>query len=123
MLRTQELSISDEVNVFFNDSADRLDLNHGLREMLKRLWRELLVQVLVRMDDGQISKHELLALDCDESVPAAIDNVITEDNAYDIKAPLILEAANHPITPEADRVLSRGGVTILPEISWSMPAG
>ena len=47
MLRTQELSISDEVNVFFNDPADRLDLNHGLREMLKRLWRELLVQVPV----------------------------------------------------------------------------
>ena len=33
MLKTQELSISDEVNVFFNDPADRLDLNHGLREM------------------------------------------------------------------------------------------
>ena len=54
MLRTQELSISDEVNVFFNDPADRLDLNHGLREMLKRPWRELLVQVPVRMDDGQV---------------------------------------------------------------------
>ena len=50
MLKTQELSISDEVNVFFNDPADRLDLNHGLREMLKRPWRELLVQVQVRMD-------------------------------------------------------------------------
>ena len=72
---------------------------------------------------GQISNHELLALDCDVLVPAAIDNVITEDNAYDIKAHLILETANHPITPEADRILSQGGVTILPEISWSMPAG
>ena len=38
---------------------------------------------------GQISNHELLALDCDVLVPAAIDNVITEDNAYDIKAHLI----------------------------------
>jgi len=55
MLKTQELSISDEVNVFFNDPADRLDLNHGLREMLKRPWRELLAQVPVRMDDdGQV---------------------------------------------------------------------
>ena len=48
MLKTQELSIFDEVNLFFDDSADRLDLNDGLREMLKRSWRELLVQVPVR---------------------------------------------------------------------------
>ncbi|MCH8800962.1 MAG: glutamate dehydrogenase [Chloroflexi bacterium] len=64
----------------------------------------------------EISNRELLELDCDVLVPAAIDNVITEDNANNIKAPLILEAANHPITPEADRILSEGGVTILPDI-------
>ncbi|PKB76096.1 MAG: glutamate dehydrogenase [SAR202 cluster bacterium MP-SAtl-SRR3965592-G1] len=65
---------------------------------------------------GPISNRELLALDCDVLVPAAVDNVITEDNAHDIKAHLILEAANHPITPEADRILNQGGVTILPDI-------
>jgi len=54
MLKTQELSIFDEVNLFFDNAADRLELNDGLREMLKRPWRELLVQVPVRMDDGQI---------------------------------------------------------------------
>ena len=64
----------------------------------------------------QISNRELLELDCDVLVPAAIDNVITEDNANSIKAPLILEAANHPITPEADRILGEGGVTVLPDI-------
>ena len=48
MLKTQELSIFDEVNLFFDDSADRLDLNDGLRERLKRSWRELLVQAPVR---------------------------------------------------------------------------
>lgn len=64
----------------------------------------------------EISNCELLQLDCDVLVPAAIDNVITVDNAHNIKAPLILEAANHPITPEADRMLSDGGVTILPDI-------
>ena len=64
----------------------------------------------------EISNRELLELDCDVLVPAAIGNVITEDNAKNIKAPLILEAANHPITPEADRILSEGGVTILPDI-------
>ena len=63
-----------------------------------------------------ISNRELLELKCDVLVPAAIDNVITEENARQIKARLILEAANHPITPEADRILSEGGVTILPDI-------
>ena len=64
----------------------------------------------------EISNRELLELDCDVLVPAAIDNVITELNANYIKAPLILEAANHPITPEADRMLSECGVIILPDI-------
>jgi len=54
MLKTKELSIFDEVNLFFDNAADRLGLDDGLREMLKRPWRELLVQVPVRMDDGQI---------------------------------------------------------------------
>ena len=63
-----------------------------------------------------ITNRELLELDCDVLVPAAIDNVITEDNARRVKAPLILEAANHPITPEADRILGEGGVTVLPDI-------
>ena len=42
--------------------------------------------------------------------------MITEDNARYTKAPLILEAANHPITPAADRILGEGGTTILPDI-------
>ncbi|PKB59440.1 MAG: glutamate dehydrogenase [SAR202 cluster bacterium Casp-Chloro-G2] len=65
--------------------------------------------------DG-ISNSELLESDCDVLVPAAIDNAITAENARHIKARMILEAANHPITPEADRVLSEGGVTILPDV-------
>jgi len=64
----------------------------------------------------QITNSELLELECDVLIPAAIDNVITEDNAHRIKAPLILEAANHLITPEADSILTEGGVTILPDI-------
>jgi glutamate dehydrogenase/leucine dehydrogenase len=54
MLKTIELSIFDEVNLFFDNPADRLDINPGLREMLKRPWRELLVQVPVRMDNGDV---------------------------------------------------------------------
>ena len=54
MLKTQELSTFDEVNLFFDNAADRLGLNHGLREMLKRPCRELQVQIPVHMDDGEI---------------------------------------------------------------------
>lgn len=63
-----------------------------------------------------ISNAELLELDCDILVPAAIDNVITHENAPNIKAKLLLEAANHPTTPEADEILADMGVTVLPDI-------
>ena len=63
-----------------------------------------------------ITNQELLELECDILIPAAIDNVITEDNASFIKASLILEAANHPVTPVADRILTERGVTVLPDI-------
>ena len=51
---TSEMTSFDEVNLFFDDSAERLGLANGLRDMLRRPWRELGVQVPVRMDDGQI---------------------------------------------------------------------
>ena len=63
-----------------------------------------------------ISNQELLELECDVLIPAAIDNVITEDNASLVQASLILEAANHPITPEADQLLNERKVLILPDI-------
>ena len=63
-----------------------------------------------------ISNNEFLELECEMLIPAAIDNLITDENSKNIKAHLILKAANHPITPEADRILSEGGVTILQDI-------
>ena len=63
-----------------------------------------------------IRNEELLELDCDFLVPAAIDRVITAENAPRVRARVIVEAANHPLTPEADSILSDGGVPILPDI-------
>ena len=54
MLMIQALSTFDEVNLFFDSAGGRLGLSNGLREMLKRPWRELQVQVPVRMDNGEI---------------------------------------------------------------------
>jgi glutamate dehydrogenase (NAD(P)+) len=63
-----------------------------------------------------ISNEDLLKLDCEILVPAALENQITEANAADIKARIVAEAANGPVTPGADRVLFENGVFDIPDI-------
>ena len=63
-----------------------------------------------------ISNNDLLELDCDILIPAAIDRVIHADNAPRVKAKVIIEAANHPLTPEADDILNDRGIRIVPDI-------
>ena len=63
-----------------------------------------------------ISNEELLELPVDILIPAALDRVVTHDNADRIKARLIVEAANHPVTPAADDVLDANGVVVIPDI-------
>ncbi len=67
-------------------------------------------------DADKITNQELLAVDCDVLVPAALENQIDEDNADKIKAKLIVEAANGPITPQADKILEEKGIFIIPDI-------
>jgi len=67
-------------------------------------------------DGDRITNEELLELDVDVLVPAALENVITEENAPRIKAKLISELANGPVTPEADKILFDKGVICLPDI-------
>ena len=63
-----------------------------------------------------VTNAELLELDCDVLIPAAIESVIHEGNADRVKAAVVVEAANHPITPEGDAILSDRGVHVLPDI-------
>jgi glutamate dehydrogenase (NAD(P)+) len=63
----------------------------------------------------RISKEELLELDVDILIPAAIENVITRKNAPNIKAKILAELANGPTTPEADDILYRNGVHVIPD--------
>jgi glutamate dehydrogenase (NADP+) len=67
-------------------------------------------------DHETISNDELLALDVDVLVPAALENAITADNAEDVRAKVVLELANGPVTAEADEILLERGVTVLPDI-------
>ncbi|MDT7868490.1 MAG: Glu/Leu/Phe/Val dehydrogenase [Candidatus Pacebacteria bacterium] len=63
-----------------------------------------------------ISNEELLELDVDILIPAALENVITKENADRVKAKIILEMANNPLTEEADEILNKKGVIIIPDI-------
>ena len=63
-----------------------------------------------------ITNAELLELECDVLVPAAIGNVVTAENAPKLKTKLIVEAANHPLTPEADDILAERGIRVMPDI-------
>lgn len=62
------------------------------------------------------TNDELLTMKCDILVPAALENVITLNNAEAIKARIVAEAANGPTTPHADEILARRGITVLPDI-------
>src|SRR6204780_1165615 len=65
---------------------------------------------------SRISHDDLLTMKCDILVPAALENAITLNNADQIKAKIVAEAANGPTTPHADEVLARKGITVLPDI-------
>lgn len=67
-------------------------------------------------DADEVSNAELLELPCDILVPAAIHSVITEKNAGRINARIIVEAANGPVTPEAERILLENNVFVVPDI-------
>jgi glutamate dehydrogenase (NAD(P)+) len=68
-------------------------------------------------DGGQsVTNRELLELECDVLIPAAIEGQITPENADRIRAGVIVEAANGPTTPEADEILLDRGIPVVPDI-------
>lgn len=67
-------------------------------------------------DTIHISNTDLLSLDATVLIPAALENQINETNAYDIRAEILVEAANGPTTAEADEILTSRGIPIVPDI-------
>jgi len=75
-------------------------------------------QSVVSADHGGqvIAADDLIGVECDVLVPSAMEDMIHKDNAHQVKAKLVLELANGPITPEADALLAEKGVLVLPDI-------
>ncbi|WCN36736.1 Glu/Leu/Phe/Val family dehydrogenase [Aneurinibacillus uraniidurans] len=71
---------------------------------------------VTKLFTNTISNQELLELDCDILVPAAIENQITAANAHNIKASIVVEAANGPTTLEATRILTERGILLVPDV-------
>ncbi len=71
----------------------------------------------MKMDHVQkITNEELLECDCDILIPAALDNVLTEKNASNVKATYVLELANGPTTPEADEIFKKKNIALVPDV-------
>ena len=67
-------------------------------------------------DSESIDNAALLAADVDVLIPAAIGGVLTAQNAYDVRAQMIIEAANNPTTPEADHIFDKREILVVPDI-------
>ena len=102
------VAVSDVEGGTYN--ADGLDVG----AVDKHRWDE--GSVVTNPDGEKVSNEELLELECDILMPAAIHGVIHSGNAEKIKAEMIVEAANGPTTPAADRILNQREITVLPDI-------
>jgi len=78
--------------------------------------KEMTSSVVNYPGSKEISNEHLLTLQCDILVPAALENQITKANASNIKAKIVAEGANGPVTPEADEILFKNGVFVIPDI-------
>ncbi|KAJ4745791.1 Glutamate dehydrogenase [Rhynchospora pubera] len=102
------VAVSDVTGAIKN--KDGLDIPKLLEHVVKN-------RGIKGFDGGDaLDAKSLLVEDCDVLIPAALGGVINKENANDIRAKFIVEAANHPTDPEADEILSKKGVHIVPDI-------
>jgi glutamate dehydrogenase (NAD(P)+) len=100
--------------IAISDSKGGILNKNGLKAK-KSINTKLKKGTVIKLDGDKISNEELLELDVDVLIPAALENVITEKNAGKIKAKISVELANGPTTPEADHILHDTGCYVLPD--------
>ncbi|AEH47414.1 Glu/Leu/Phe/Val family dehydrogenase [Parageobacillus thermoglucosidasius] len=101
------IGISDVYGALYD--PDGLDIDYLLE-------RRDSFGTVTKLFKNTISNKELLELDCDILVPAAIENQITKENAPNIKASIVVEAANGPTTLEATEILTKRGILLVPDV-------
>ncbi|MEZ4180047.1 MAG: Glu/Leu/Phe/Val dehydrogenase [Candidatus Doudnabacteria bacterium] len=102
------VALSDSRGGIYN--ADGIDLEQALEH------KQQTGQLSGLVDSQNISNEELLELDVSVLAPAALENVLTQENADKVQAKFILEMANGPTTPEADKIFADKGVVVVPDI-------
>jgi glutamate dehydrogenase (NAD(P)+) len=99
-----------------NDSRGGIYCEHGVDAQKVLEHKEKTGSVVGFEGSDGITSEELMALECETLVPSALENILTEDNAGNVKARMVAEAANGPTTPEADKILFDKGVFVIPDI-------
>jgi glutamate dehydrogenase (NAD(P)+) len=107
-LGAKVIAVSDSRGGVFN--GDGLDLQLVTRH------KQETGSVIGTPRTRPVTNEELLELDCDILIPAALEGVITERNASRIRARIVAEAANGPTNPEADDILRERGVMVIPDV-------
>jgi glutamate dehydrogenase/leucine dehydrogenase len=104
------------VIIALSDSKGAIYKEDGIDIQMLNQYKKENKQITGFPGSKMITNEELLLLDCDVLIPAALENQITEENASNIRAKLILELANGPTTPEADDILYSRNIPVIPDI-------
>lgn len=105
--------------VAVSDSAGAIQRADGLdvtKLIAGKLAGKHVAELAAELGAEVIAAEALIGADCDLLVPAALEDMITLDNAGSITARVVLELANGPVTPDADKLLEARGITVLPDI-------
>lgn len=102
--------------VAVSDSRGGIFSPKGINPLAALRYKEKTGSVVGLTGCEVITNEELLELECDILLPAALENVITENNASKIRARVVVEGANGPTTPEADKILYNNKVFVVPDI-------
>ncbi len=102
--------------VAISDSRGGVFNSRGIDPLKAARYKDRAGTVVGMPGTSRISNDDLLTMKCDILIPAALENSITLNNADQIKAKIVAEAANGPTTPHADEVLARRGIMVLPDI-------
>ena len=110
------LAAEGSVIVAVSDSSGGIFNAMGLSPAKVSAWKREHGTVVGFPGADAVSNQDLLELDCEILVPAALENQITDRNAPRVKARIVAEAANGPTTPEADQILFDRGTFVIPDI-------